>query len=342
MNNPAKRLRILALAGLLLAVAVSCSLLRMAFAPAAPAPRPFNHAAHLARGPSCVDCHEGAEKEARAGMPSKETCMTCHEDIDKDPKALPERKVAWFLDGSGKPSWSAFLRQSTEIRFSHAEHAAKNVACTSCHAGIAENTGLVPGPPQRMDTCTACHAAQAPLKNECSTCHTEIARDRRPSNHARLWERTHGFASMDGGMGATANNCAMCHGKDSCTSCHLTRRPADHGAFWRTKGHGIASSIDRGRCQTCHVSDSCNRCHQESAPPSHGAGWNAPTNRHCQGCHVPLQASGSCAVCHKSSPGHEASPLKPSWHNAAMDCRSCHGATMKHPDNGDTCNACHR
>jgi hypothetical protein len=80
------------------------------------------------RGISCADCHEGTEKEAKAGMPSKAFCMNCHDDLDKEKDKPLEKKVAWFLDGSGEPQWADFGRQKEEIKFSHAAHAGKTAA----------------------------------------------------------------------------------------------------------------------------------------------------------------------------------------------------------------------
>jgi hypothetical protein len=326
----------------LMAMASSCSVFRTFFPSAGPPPRPFNHEAHIVRGISCQDCHETAEKEARAGMPTKAFCMTCHEDLDQDPAKPLEKKVAWFLDEAGAPLWSAFTKQSSEVRFSHKDHGTKKMECTACHAGIDKDTGLVPGMLQRMDSCTSCHAAQAPAKNDCATCHTRINRETPPPSHSQLWGKLHGACSRQGRSAATANDCSMCHEQDSCTTCHQTRPPGDHNHFWRLKSHGIAAAIDRSRCQTCHASDSCDRCHQSTAPRSHTAGWDRPRNSHCTGCHLPLGRSGSCSVCHKATPGHDAAPPKPAWHNPAMNCRSCHALSLRHPDNGDNCNACHR
>src|SRR5262245_10893764 len=81
----------------------SCSLIQAIFPSPAPQPRPFNHEAHTVRGISCADCHEGAEKEAKAGMPSKAFCMNCHDDLDKEKDKPLEKKVAWFLDEKGEP-----------------------------------------------------------------------------------------------------------------------------------------------------------------------------------------------------------------------------------------------
>jgi hypothetical protein len=339
-----KALRYLPSAFTLSAVGVisSCALWRAVLPSAGPEPRPFNHEAHGVRGISCADCHETAETEARAGMPSKAFCMTCHEDLDKDPGKPLEKKVAWFLGEDGEPRWSAFTRQSSEVRFSHRAHAVKKVECAACHPGIDRNTGLQPGMLQRMSSCTECHAREAPAKNDCRTCHTVLDRDTPPASHARLWGKLHGACSRAGRGAATANDCSMCHRADACVTCHQTRPPDDHNEFWRLRAHGIAAGIDRSRCATCHASDGCARCHRETAPLSHRAGWNAPRNAHCTSCHLPLQQSGGCFVCHTSTPGHDLAPAKPAWHTPAMNCRSCHAGTMRHPDNGDNCNACHR
>jgi hypothetical protein len=328
---------------LLLLALMACGIMRSILPSAGPPPRPFNHQAHLERGPDCATCHEGATTQDRAGMPSRESCMMCHDEIDKDASKPVEKKVAWFLDASGRPEWSAFTRQNPDVKFSHRVHAGKKIACAACHAGIERDTGLVPSGPQRMASCVSCHEKQAPAKTDCRSCHVSIDRGTPPPNHSRLWDKLHGSCSRTGRATATANDCAMCHQQDSCTTCHQTRPPADHTAFWGQRAHGIAAGIDRSRCATCHASDSCSRCHQETAPVSHRAGWNAPRSGHCASCHVPVQSSGSsCFVCHKSTPGHASAPPKPAWHNAAMNCRSCHAGSLRHLDNGDSCNACHR
>jgi len=336
-------LAIVALAGALglWTLASSCSLIHAAFPAAPPEPRPFNHEAHTVRGISCIDCHEGAEKEVRAGMPAKAFCMNCHEDLDKEKDKPVEKKVAWFLDEKGEPLWADFGREKTEIKFSHAPHAGK-VACLSCHAGMDKNTGLVPHGPQRMTECISCHQEKATAKLECATCHASIDRAHPPENHLVLWPKLHGSCARAGAEAATANNCVLCHQVSVCTTCHQTVAPEDHTNFWRLRAHGLASGLDRSRCSTCHTTDYCVRCHQVAAPVSHTAGWNAPRDAHCTSCHLPLPSSGSCAVCHRDLPGHALAPPKPPWHTAAMICITCHGSTLKHPNNGDNCNSCHR
>jgi len=325
-----------------LAVVVSsCSLFQAIFPASTPPPRPFNHEAHTVRGVSCLDCHEGAEKEAKAGMPTKAFCMNCHEDLDKEKDKPLEKKVAWFLDEKGEPRWAEFGRQKDEIKFSHASHAGKT-ACTACHAGMDKDTGLVPHGPQRMTSCVACHQEKAPAKAECSVCHRSLDRNQKPDNHFQLWTKMHGTCARAGAEAATANNCSLCHQQNACTTCHQTVPPDDHNNFWRIKSHGFEAGLDRSRCSTCHTTDYCTACHKVTAPVSHTAGWNAPRNDHCKNCHVPVQTSPNCALCHKAGAPHPTSPPKPSWHTASMNCSSCHSVSLKHFNPGDNCNACHR
>lgn len=329
--------------GLLVAVGslawAACSFFPSVFTEAPPPPRPFNHEAHIVRGVGCVDCHEGAEKEIKAGMPSKAFCMNCHEDLDKEKDKPLEKKVAWFVEDGGEVRWAEFGKQKPDIKFSHVAHAGK-AACTDCHTGMDKNTGLVPAGPQRMAACMSCHQEKAPTKLDCAACHVSIDRLKKPDNHAQLWTKSHGGASRDGGT--TANQCSLCHQPQACVTCHQTVAPQDHTEFWRLRAHGVAVGLDRSRCTTCHTTDSCVACHSVTAPFSHRAGFNAPQNGHCRNCHLPLQTSGGCAVCHRETPGHASAPAKPPGHTPTMVCASCHGATLKHPNNGDNCNACHR
>jgi len=340
-RNPGLLLAAGSLAAGLVVLLSSCTIFQAVFPPSAPPPRPFNHEAHTVRGVACADCHEGAEKEVRAGMPSKAFCMNCHEDLDKEKDKPLEKKVAWFQDEKGEVHWAYFGKQKEDVKFSHASHAGK-VTCTGCHLDMDKNTGLIPTGPQRMSSCVACHQEKAPAKLECSTCHVSIDRTKKPDNHAQLWTTKHGACAREGAGVATSNNCSLCHQPQACTICHQTVPPQDHTEFWRLRSHGISVGLDRSRCQTCHATDFCVACHKVAAPVSHRAGWIAPQEGHCRSCHLPLQTSGSCAVCHRETPGHASAPPKPAWHTPAMICSTCHASTMKHPDNGDNCNACHR
>lgn len=316
-----------------------------AAAAAAPvAPRPaFDHKAHLERGPTCEDCHEGAATRDAAGMPSVEMCMDCHEEIEE--AAPPGKRIAEFLDPATKaPRWSAVSELGDELIFAHGKHAAAKVACSECHRGIEESRAVTPAlAAGGMDACMDCHAERK-ASNACSVCHTRIGVDGAPSNHDRLWTARHGQVVRRGAPEGYAEQCSLCHEDSSCLGCHADQAPRDHTQFWRNgPGHGLAAALDRVRCQTCHTSDTCIACHTSNAPRSHRGGWGSPRNRHCIGCHDTGSGAGEggCSTCHQGTPSHLAAPRKPPGHTPDQECMLCHG-DMKHPDNGQNCNACHR
>lgn len=311
---------------------------------AAPAPpRPaFDHKAHVARGPACIDCHADAETKDSAGMPTAEACMECHEEIEE--KAPPEKRIASFLDPvTKKPRWSYVTKQSDEVRFSHVAHAKEKVACIDCHRGISESQAVSPALAQTMDDCTQCHAAKG-ASNACATCHSVIGTETPPPNHDRLWEVRHGQIFRRGAPADRTEDCSMCHTQSSCVKCHADEKPKDHTTYWLAgPGHGLAASMDRERCSACHTSDTCTECHTTNAPRNHRGAWGSPRNRHCIGCHVrPGDASeGGCAVCHKGTPSHREAPPKPADHRPDSQCLLCHDR-LRHPVNDQNCNECHR
>ncbi|MDE3054675.1 MAG: cytochrome c3 family protein, partial [Gemmatimonadota bacterium] len=84
----------------------------------------FPHARHAKLFPTCAGCHAGILTGDSAEMfPSPDVCAQCHNGTDV-------RRVAW----------SGPVRAATNLRFSHAEHAATSatadgaaVECASCH-----------------------------------------------------------------------------------------------------------------------------------------------------------------------------------------------------------------
>lgn len=303
----------------------------------------FDHKAHLGRGPTCVDCHPGAESKDEAGMPTLETCMDCHEEMEE--KAPPEKKVAQFFDPKTKaPKWSRVTSLGDELVFSHEPHTAKKVPCADCHRGIEESTRVTADLAMNdMDACMACHAEKK-APNECATCHTRIGLETPPPNHDRLWTARHGQLVRRGAPRSRAEDCTLCHQESSCLRCHAEEPPRDHTQNWRVgPGHGLAAALDRERCQACHTSDACTECHTSNPPRSHRGGWGSPRNRHCLGCHEGSlgSASGGCSTCHAGAPSHLDAPRKPRDHRPDSQCLLCHD-DLKHPVNSQNCNVCHR
>lgn len=310
----------------------------------------FDHAAHLKRDLSCLDCHEGADKSARAAYPAPDMCANCHDPAtDKAPVAAAVKTyVARYQAGAEKlhPPRAT----SGDVVFSHSRHAQAKVDCASCHEGATRGALADPKGPMTMDGCTSCHAERgvgarlaAGRRDECATCHTRISKDAAPKNHLADWTRFHGPVSRNANHGAMAERCDLCHARADCDACHAQEQPRDHTQSFRTVSHGLAAAMDRSRCLACHQADSCDRCHENTPPRSHRGSWGAPRERHCLFCHEPVAAEG-CAICHRGTPSHALAAPKPADHTAAMNCRMCHGrgAPMPHVDNLSDCNRCHR
>jgi len=309
----------------------------------------FDHAGHLKRGIDCYDCH-GGEKEQWKAMPEVSACMECHKEIDGEKP--PAKRAAAFFDATGKHGvWTPSQAIDPEVIFPHGAHVlAHGKKCDACHAEVIASTGQATTTYLDMDQCIACHTVKAPSRNTCETCHSEIRKDRPPKSHEMGWKRAHGRLAREGDLDPLPKDCALCHTRSSCDTCHKAEMPQNHTNFWRLRGHATVASLDRDRCRVCHTTDSCFFCHQHTKPRNHVGTWGSPFDRHCYSCHLPLQSFSDqgCFVCHKSSPGHAmAPPRPPTLPHMTSDpnaCRVCHtpGWTLKHPDNGQSCLLCHR
>jgi menaquinone reductase, multiheme cytochrome c subunit len=315
--------------------------------PEEPGPH-FDHAGHMKKGIECADCHGGEKEEWRA-MPELKACMECHEDLDGE--APPEKRASAFFDADGKRGlWVPSRALGSEVIFPHGAHVvAHGKKCDTCHAQVIASTGQTTSTWINMDACIECHETSAPQHNRCESCHREISQDVRPASHTPAWKRTHGRMAREGELDKLPKDCALCHSKSDCDTCHRAEMPANHTNFFRLRGHATLASIDRDRCRVCHTTDSCFLCHQHTKPRNHTGTFGSPFNRHCLSCHLPLESfeDQGCYVCHKSSPGHAMAPPRPA--NAVhmtsdpAACRVCHsGPTLGHPDNGQSCLLCHQ
>ena len=311
-------------------------------------PKPwFPHAVHAGlQDLSCTMCHGVRPGEAPPSGPTPELCAPCHDQVDAD--KAPEDRVAARFDESGRFVRSEVARLPEELRFSHRAHMdVDSVDCQSCHPD--------PDRPRASDRpllgkrdCMGCHA-QREASNDCGVCHESVDRGWVPESHGEQWKRRgHGQIVRDGLGGAEAelsmHRCDLCHdAAASCQACHVQEAPESHDNHFRLRGHGVMASLDRSRCAVCHKQDSCQQCHQETRPMSHRGGFGSPTQRHCTGCHFPLQQTG-CYVCHKATPEHEMATPLPAGHNPSMNCRLCHGngQALPHPDGGHSCTLCHK
>jgi hypothetical protein len=257
----------------------------------------FNHKFHIDEaGAKCADCH-AAGKDGKMGNPSMDKCGECHEiEMDKP----SEKCLKCHSVESSKKDYAVVMKSYQkgesykDVKFKHEYH--DGVDCNTCHKGIDKNASLKDIAWPTMKTCYECHNGKdAP--SDCEICHTHLTKEKAPENHHGDWAKLHGIESRFN------KNCEYCHdnNKNFCRDCHLTNKPKDHIANWKTTQHGIEATHDRRLCATCHTASYCADCHQSQKPISHARGdWMAYTreNGHAEAAHHNFR---SCNVCHNQS-----------------------------------------
>jgi hypothetical protein len=277
------------------------------------------------------------------------SCSTCHQDPA----------------GEGRMSVAAATAESCLTCHTHEapEHLANDRDCMSCHLPLAEAEQLSVAQIAAIEQ-PATHlspeflSSHEPLSgleaSSCATCHTRESCERchfngsslpavsslgsdarvaglvagrspiypEPSSHVEpSWEWLHGDASAAAGA-----NCANCHTRPSCESCHTsgtqaevvalpTLPPSDgrgislperaslvHPAGFSTT-HGTASASLESSCSGCHAESSGTACHDGASKPGFHVGNFLQS-------HAP-EAYGNATDC-------------ASCHNTEVFCRSCH------------------
>ena len=290
---------------------------------------------------ACMECH------TKSAAPNE--CATCHQEIRAD-KAPPSHAAGWLgAHGLVSPTGMG----STTAQSCDLCHSVPN-DCQTCHTQTPPASHSRPDfqrthgqallsarGPEAQQRCDMCHHE----RRDCDACHEKVL----PMSHRRNWMVRHGQV-MRGASTFEEARCAYCHVDEQfCERCHKIEAPRNHTMLFRNSTHGVIASIDRESCKTCHNTPFCIRCHEQSEPRSHKGQWAYCRNTHCAGCHVPITASQGCYVCHRTNPTHPTAPPQPPGHNPAWNCRGCHNAVggggakpLKHYDNGQACQSCHK
>lgn len=263
----------------------------------------FPHEKHANLFPICTACHVGVLEPGASTFPAAAACAACHD-------GTVQRRVEWTPRVGERPS---------NLRFTHAAHqraaAAKNVAdsamirnCGTCHvegAGARMNVR-----PPVIAQCLDCHglnASHVDLPSEvCATCHLrltdartltreDIAEFPKPTWHETPEFRLGGHGALARREGertspaAVAGNCATCHARNLCLTCHVNAPevaviaalglddrspdytiqqpvPATHSAAGFVRRHGRDAQRSDANCVTCHAQESCTTCHIGGPP----------------------------------------------------------------------------
>lgn len=300
---------------------------------------PFPHEVHVALKDKldCESCHD--LEEDGIPFPPKPLCVSCHKKKEEGEAPTPLEAALASVQRIEWTQHSGYF----DLIFDHESHAEYSEAtCDDCHPKSSRTRVITAHQAAAKPLCMDCHERKH-ATTRCESCHKEIRRNLAPPDHDEIGFLARHGRGLDLALpGDREAICLLCHEDDSCTSCHATMLPQDHGTFFRLRGHGFQAEMDRDRCLVCHEDDSCSRCHASTLPQNHRASFGSPANRHCLGCHEPFQDMG-CRVCHTGAPSHAlALPVPPPPHpGPESDCSSCH-FVIPHPDNGDPCTICHR
>jgi hypothetical protein len=301
--------------------------------------------------PHCLSCH--GVRTAHLAAPDS-ACSVCHLPLAQAKQLTREDVAAFPAPPSHRDAgWKRGTGHGLAAQ-SGAHGAAVAASCATCHA---------------RDFCLTCHvdapdraAIQALERDPRST--AIVVHLTPPPSHADPgFETRHNLAAR-----RQPAQCATCHTRESCLTCHATtprvaaalpvrgpgrgvgaiiqrRRPAFHGADF-SRGHAAMAASTPTMCAGCHVQRDCLECHRPDAaagPGYHPAGFLA---RHpaaayaretsCSDCH---NAAGFCATCHAAAGVVSSGPLRSGYHDARGFFIAGHGQAAR--QSLETCTACH-
>jgi len=264
----------------------------------------FPHEKHAAVFPDCTACHGEVFDRAAPAIPTPEQCASCH---DGDVQA----RVRWTPRAAPRPTNRRFTHRA-HLRAALTKTPGDSTAlgiCASCH--VTSGDGRMAVRRTVLGQCLGCHGVTvAHLEAQpeaCATCHLrlvdattlsteEIRAFPKPAFHDApdFLLGGHGRLARTGvalGSGAIAANCATCHSRDLCLSCHVNApesnviqalaldarvpvrtapmpTPPTHGSENWVRSHQRDARRPRATCSTCHARESCLTCHRGTPPPA--------------------------------------------------------------------------
>jgi hypothetical protein len=133
-------------------------------------PIAFTHKVHLANNLKCVDCHVGVDTGPDAVIPSVKFCMMCHQVIAVERPEI--KKLAAYQSRGEDIPWARVYNYSASahVKFNHAPHIRADVACSSCHGDMTQQTTAERKINLNMGYCLTCHQERK-VSIDCQTCH---------------------------------------------------------------------------------------------------------------------------------------------------------------------------
>jgi hypothetical protein len=271
----------------------------------------------------CTQCHNGTEQK-RVAWTNPTPYVSNLKFSHSGHNAKEQLECSDCHTRAGAPRM-AVARTVPDRCFACHAHRAQNhfvdARCAQCHVPLAQTrlvaarVAALPEPPSHRQPdfleklhgdlarderarCEMCHT-----RERCAACHVDAnqseeiqafapagpglqlptmkARYFVPESHERRdWIDRHG-----GPARADISNCAACHTRESCTTCHAAgtpravlalpsrtsivapgvaasrRAPSTHSAPFFEEQHGPLAAASRATCLGCHVRTQCEKCH---------------------------------------------------------------------------------
>jgi hypothetical protein len=134
-------------------------------------PIPFDHSLHAGKhNIQCQYCHSQVERSKHANIPSTQTCMNCHTQILTNKPNI--QKLRETFDAGKSVEWVKVHMLPDHVKFNHAAHIAKGVNCQTCHGEIEKMQKVSQHADLSMGWCVNCHREPAnKAPINCTTCH---------------------------------------------------------------------------------------------------------------------------------------------------------------------------
>ncbi len=136
-----------------------------------PQPIAFSHASHAEMGITCLACHAGANRGAKAGIPSISLCVTCHRGII--PNHPEVKKVLEHYEKQEPIFWRKVnvMPSTAMVFFKHRPHVRAGIDCSRCHGDVASMALARPVIDLAdMGFCLDCHR-ESGASVDCLVCH---------------------------------------------------------------------------------------------------------------------------------------------------------------------------
>jgi hypothetical protein len=303
---------------------------------------------------NCFNCHQ--LKESHVDAPS-EACAKCHVPLSGAP-GLTRTDIARFPrpQSHSAPDFVSGGHGKLAKAGSAARQSAVAANCSTCHA---------------RNLCVTCHvnAPESPVISALAfddRVPPYIGSVRAPASHAAS-----GFLRAHGGQAQReANRCAVCHTRESCTTCHIgapprafallaaagperalgvqlvRAPPVTHTREFKEK-HGAEANARPKTCETCHLRSTCLDCHRPDAGRQSRFHPQGFVSRHpsaayareanCSDCHNTGQF---CQSCHQQAGLVAASRIGPrGYHDAYRGFSLGHGQAAR--QSLESCTSCH-